>query len=326
MVATTAQAQLALKLIDRVVTGISADGTVAVGYSNTGGFRYNRITEAYDALAFLPYGVNRDGSLVVGLDHPGGSVQQWSGGVTSGVSGAPALVGSLVLASDAYRIAGYTLFPSSGSFVFDGVTSTPIPVVNGEPTGISADGSTVVGTSSAGPYVFQNGVVTELGSTGLEQASGISDDGSVILGLTVNHSAFLDSTGLHLLPVTPDEMSYGGMLARAASANGSVLGGEYSTFQNTGAFVWTAALGTRSLSALFDEPEGWDFATVSDISANGDVLVGTMWNGDGSDSRGFILSGFNSFQPVPEPATYGMLGVTLLAGTIAWRRRRGLRG
>jgi hypothetical protein len=107
-----------------------------------------------------------------------------------------------------------------------------------------------------------------------------------------------------------------------ASNGGRVIAGNYNNVPETGAFVWTAELGTRSLSALFDEPEGWFFAHVFDVSADGDVLVGQMWNADGSDSRGFILSGFNSFQPVPEPATYGILGVMLLAGTVAWRRRR----
>ena len=79
------------------------------------------------------------------------------------------------------------------------MASTPIPEVGGEPTGISADGSKVVGTASAGPYVFQNGVITQLGSTGLELASGISDDGSVIFGSSANQAAFLNSTGLHLV-------------------------------------------------------------------------------------------------------------------------------
>jgi glycosylphosphatidylinositol phospholipase D len=78
--------------------------------------------------------------------------------------------------------------------------------------------------------------------------------------------------------------------ARAVSADGSVVVGDFVVFGEPGtvAYIWTADTGARPLSeVLVDEfglgaaLAGWKLQTASDISGDGRVIAGTGVNPDG---------------------------------------------
>lgn len=305
-----------------MVTGISADGKVAVGdVDGQTGFRYTLATAAYEPLSFPAYDVNGDGSIVVGINRTTNRIHQWSGGVSAELSDLPMLAGTVVIAPHAYKLAGYTLYSTTGTFLYDGSSVTTLPVTSGEPTGFSSDGSVLVGAAFEGAFRYENGILTNLGPQGLNWVNGISGDGSTLIGFADElGGAYFNSTGVYQIP--PPYVSTSDFVnPTAISGDGSVIAGSFASWPDDEAFYWIAPSGTMPLSTLVSVPDGWFLARVFDVSADGSVMVGQAWNMDGSESRGFIISGITSFQPVPEPSTYGVIAGMVLLGLIGLRRR-----
>ena len=75
-----------------VAYGVSADGSVVVGYSGGHGFRWTQGTGGEMLFSGLAYGVSDDGSVVVGTDGQSNKALRWPGGalgngIANGVSG-----------------------------------------------------------------------------------------------------------------------------------------------------------------------------------------------------------------------------------------------
>src|ERR1017187_6116104 len=149
-------------------------------------------------------------------------------------------------------------------------------------TGVSGDGSVVVGTSGydtsgygyflrAFRWTAGSGMVS-LGGYG-SSASGVSADGSVIVG-TSNYVAFrwTAGTGMVGLGYLPGgTYSY----ANGISADGSVIVGTSYSASGNQAFRWTAGSGMVGLGHL----PGNTNSSASGVSADGSVIVGTSSSG-----------------------------------------------
>lgn len=315
------RAQVSLQFVGETVTGISADGRVAVGTTESGGFRYTLASDTYESLSFPASDVNHDGSLVVGVNFSTHRLYQWSGGASSLVTGVPQPVGTAVLASHANHFGSHPVFTSDGAFTYDGTTSHSIGVPYSEPTGFSSDGSVLVGFGPDGGFRYETGGLTDLGPQGLYWVGGISGDGATIIGRSLTQGAvYLDRSGLHPIP-SPGTATSDWLEPTAISADGGIIGGAFASSPDTEAFFWSKRTGAVPLSSLFPVPEGWFLAKVLDMSADGSVMVGQAWNSDGTEARGFIMSGLR-FTPAPEPSTYGGIAALLLAGLIVGRRKR----
>src|ERR1017187_10071145 len=169
-------------------------------------------------------------------------------------------------------------------------------------TGVSGDGSVVVGTSGydtsgygyflrAFPWTAGSGMVS-LGGYG-SSASGVSADGSVIVG-TSNYVAFrwTAGTGMVGLGYLPGgTYSY----ANGISADGSVIVGTSYSASGNQAFRWTAGSGMVGLGHL----PGNTNSSASGVSADGSVIVGTSSSGSvGQAFRWTAGSGMQSLRDV----------------------------
>jgi len=240
-----------------------------------------------------PKGVTADGSIVVGVANnlPGSQPVFWTaaGGVSilPGVPGAPHL---------------------------------------GEAHGISADGSTIVGTAATGDdgrtttfeaaaWVGESTPVI-LGTGPYSNAHAVSADGSVIVGqyfVNNQYRAFrwTQATGFQHLPEPAGNIS--DMRAFAVSGDGSVVVGEaHNTVTNENeAFIWDAAHGTRRIKDMLidsGQAEGWDLLEARGISADGRFVAGMARNPSGS-SESWIAD--------LQPSGPGLVGLTLSSGSVA---------
>jgi uncharacterized membrane protein len=263
-------------------SGASADGSVVVGLSDTGGgcvvFRWTAATglvplwsvpaaPGYCYSSLYPLLVSADGNVVVGPSRSGG----------------------------VWRIERWTVGDSA---------PTPIPAPPGYthscPTHVSDDGSVIVGFTITPQYpsysddCSSEGYAQEAfrwtqatGSVGLgflpgrthSVPAGITPDGAVIAGTSSNnHWAYsfepfrwTQAGGMVGLG-TPPGVSPFSMTARAISADGTTVVGGYRRELPSRdlAFRWTGASGTVSLE---DDQE----AEASDVSADGSIAVGTLF-------------------------------------------------
>ncbi len=157
---------------------------------------------------------------------------------------------------------------------------------NTRASGISADGSVIVGTIDVGVLNWRafrwtkEGGVQDLGSLGgssLTLANGISPDGKVIVG-TSGGSA---TSGPHVFRWTKetgmeDLGTMGGTGARGGgiSANGAIVGDvDYDTGPGTHSHVfrWTKESGVQDLGTM-----GGEAASAYAVSADGTVIVGVF--------------------------------------------------
>ncbi len=257
------------------ITGINYDGSAIIGYDyeigSIGnyfqyGFRWTETegmgilegsTDVIEPYGYYhaPYGMSADGTMVVG--GLGGRAPQHDGlfswqegigmidhGVPAGTDGA---VGAAVSA-DGQIISGYAV--SETTYL-----------------------ESVFRWTEAGGY-------EELGAG---RSTGISADGSVIIGYSDGAQAFRysDSNGKETL---------GSFIPKATNADGSVIVGED--------VIWDTRHGLQSIQAYLlskgvdVESEHWVFESVTDISDNGRVIVGRGGNDHSAEVIDNLDSGF----------------------------------
>lgn len=246
-------------------SGISADGSVVVGYDDGVLRRATRWTSAGpQTLGTLPGGINsqangvsRDGRVIVGSSDDGSRVHamRWteSGGMQS-LGIVPGAAGS-------------------------------------EARGASADGSVIVGVSlGAQENAFrwtEDGGMQLLGvlpGESFSVANAVSADGLTVVGgsspeasLTGPALRWTADTGLQSLGSIPHG---GGSTARAVSADGRVIVGQAYSFTLTDevAFVWTPESGMRALPDVLDELgidySGWRLRDATGVTGDGRTIVG----------------------------------------------------
>lgn len=196
--------------------------------------------------------------------------------------------------------------------------------------GISGDGQVVVGQTSSQngmqAYRWSDGVMSGLGylfvpspNAGEEigaqsWAMAASTDGAVIVGSSAwsvdgvgEWEAFRWEDGVM---VGLGDLAGGTFKshAKAVSADGSVIAGESETDEGEVAFIWDAAHGMRDLRTVLEDSgldmTGWTLRFVTDMSADGSVIVGTGINPNGD---------FEAFRAVvPEPTTVSLLSFVIL--------------
>jgi probable HAF family extracellular repeat protein len=314
--------------------GVSADGSVVVGYSNTASttsqaFRWTSgggmvgLGFLQGGSASIAYGVSADGSVAVGwADVPSpqfGAVHQaflWTAGggmVNLGVLPGAFESDAFGVSADGSTVVGQSQGATNGSAfrwtAGGGMVSLGPQVANGA----SADGSVVVGTtlSVAWRWTAIGGMV----NLGAGTANGVSADGSVVVGFS-NPEAFRWTSGsgmvgLGLLPgaSVSDALS--------VSGDGSVVVGYSGTPSAHQAIIWDATHGTRNLQQVLTTDyglnlTGWTLEDANAISADGRTFVG-----DGFDPNHHVEAWIAT---IPEPAT-GLLVMAGVLGLAAARRR-----
>jgi probable HAF family extracellular repeat protein len=304
--------------------GISADGSVVVGYSNipnvNGGYEAFRWTQATGmvGLGDLPggifdskaTGVSADGSVVVG-NGTGfyGTAFRWTQ--------ATGMVGLGYLPGGGYYAASYA-------------------------SGVSANGSVVVGVSTSAngteALVWQEAFrwTQGTGMVGLgdlpggsfwSNAQNVSADGSVVVGQSsgaYGYEAFrwTQGTGMIGLGSLP-----GGLFVSAAtgvSADGSVIVG-YSVGGEV--FVWNSTQGMRSLREILTNDyglnlTGWTLTGTGTtrISADGLTIVGSGTNPSGNTEAWIARLNPQNNPSVPEPSSILGLGLFSLVGFLIKKR------
>jgi len=265
---------------------VSADGSVAVGYS------YNNLgqNEAFrwaggtmTGLGFLDtgtrtyseaYGVSADGNVVVGRSQNGfgnGEAFRWKDGTMTGLGFLGTGTGSWAIdvSADGRVVVGYSenSLERIEAFRWIGGTMTGLGFLGtgtfSQATGVSADGSVVVGQSqnNLGSEAFRwtGGTMTGLGFLGTgtgSMATGVSADGSVVVGYSVNSLGSGEAfrwtggtmTGLGFLNTGEFHSGYFSN-ARGVSADGRVVVGQ--SQNNSGlneAFRWTQATNMQSVA------------------------------------------------------------------------------
>ena len=197
------------------------------------------------------------------------------------------------------------------------ISFSPLPWIAGESPyseawGVSADGSTVVGSVPSGPENFSRPVrwVDETlhvlpvpsssapGSGPAGQGLGISGDGSVVVGNFAGQAYRWSQTdGIIPLGALSTTMPYSG--ARAVSGDGIRVYGQTNDPQGTTGYVWTAAGGMISMGKM---PGPYSRAT-SPHSANwdGSVVVGSA-EVTGTPSRIAVVWSDGLLTALPAPS------------------------
>jgi probable HAF family extracellular repeat protein len=336
--------------------GVSGDGSTVAGESATA-----TISEAFrwtagsgmQALGDLPggafkgqaLGANRDGLVIVGESNTasGQEAFRWTssgglvglgdlpgggfGSVALGVSGDGAVVVGLGNSESGLQAFRWT---NSGEMV--GLGHLPGGGGRSIARSVSDDGSVVVGVSDSASASVQEafrwtsgggmvGLGDLPGGTFESVAYDVSDDGSVVVGFGQSASGqeafrWTAATGMVGLGAVAGGIFSSG--ATAVSGDGAVVVG----YGGRGAFYWTSAGGMQRLwdvlraHGVDPGASGWTYLDVAwDVSANGKTIVGQgLHNGTGV---AFVAV-------VPEPSTFGLFAVGVLAMARRCRAPRSL--
>jgi uncharacterized membrane protein len=311
-----------MKLNGGPAWSVSADGKVVVGGSHYGGevgaYRWTSAT----GVTPLPGGVgiatrvSADGSVIVGTI--GGANYSDSHGVRWVNGGAPQSLGQYFIPTGVSRdgstvvgIGGYSsnkpvIWTATGG---TGKLADPSGGVYAGAFGISSDGKTIYGSAFGGPA---GGLFDLARWTGTNNVSAVlppRDLGPYGYAQYADAAApgFLDVTRDGKIVVGTRQFSYGGGPENEA-------------------FIWDPNHGVRSLvdalSADFglkDALKGWnvEFAHISD---DGSAIVGSGWGPNGF--QGFLVTLSDSGTPVPEPTTFAIGLVAVAMGLAARTRAR----
>ncbi len=320
-------------------SGVSADGSVVVGYSEPApvyeqAFRWSHsdgmqglgvLVNGYYSLAT---GVSGDGATVVGYGSTSSGYRAFSWTSSGGLTNLGVLPGA------SYSYAWGSSANGSVIVGWSGTSVTSEEAFRWSPTtgmvglgkltgaasswaaGTSADGSVVVGNS--GGQVFRwtsGGGMVGIGGT---HAGGISMDGATVVG-DDNGQAFrwtAAAGGLADLGFLPGFNS--GSSSLAVSGDGSIVVG-YCVSQSAHqeAFIWDAAHGMRSLQSVAQADyglnlTGWTLSAADAISSAGQTIVGYGTDPNGR-TEAWLLQ-------VPEPGTCVLWVVGVLSW---WGRKRG---
>jgi uncharacterized membrane protein len=229
------------------------------------------------------YAISADGSTVAGITDSasGGFAFRWT--ASEGLQGLGITDGTVDhafgLSGDGSLIVGTG---SAGAFSWSSVTGPSFLGFHGA-SDISADGKFIVGTASNPPgsqpvyWSLVSGVTVLPGIAGaphLGQALGISLDGSTIVGsvatgtnggsINSEAAAWINGAVPLLLGAGPTST------AHAASADGSVIVGQYFANGEYRAFRWTKSGGFEALSEIAGTNDMRAFA----VSGDGSIVVG----------------------------------------------------
>ena len=152
-----------------------------------------------------------------------------------------------------------------------GAASMVVLGVNGGTTGLSADGSSLIGSGSSGAFRWNNGAILFVSDSSSVNVSDLSGDGKIIVG-TEYPVAFRWEDGvrtdLQLLAINNPRTA-----ATAISADGTVIVGYYSPpFSGTGgpeAAMWENGI-ISPLGKLNESGESY----ATDVSGDGSIIVG----------------------------------------------------
>jgi len=306
---------------------VSADGSVVVGAGTSAAGREAFLWTGGDGMVGLGYlpgstngseasSVSGDGAVVVGTSGP--EAFRWTAG--TGMVGLGHLQGfhstSPAISADGSTIVGGDCtfsyyFPSScEAFRWTaengmiGLGLLPGGVLETVATGVSADGSVVVGYGDwdqspcdcAGlqcyfdePFRWTAGAgLMELNDLPVfcnRRASDVSADGSIAVG-TADYYTFLWSEAGEPLILGDPAGGYLISSATGVSGDGSVLVGATTFSSGEEAFIWDRQNGMRSLREVLASQNGpdltgWTLTTARDISRDGRTIVGWGINPDG---------------------------------------------
>jgi probable HAF family extracellular repeat protein len=335
---------------------VSADGNTVAGvsFNNTNGYEAVRWTSAgVESLgAGQPseaYGVSADGSVIVGRRPIGAASTEafrWtaSGGLVAlgDLPGGIFASGARDISADGSVIVGASS-SDRGSEAFRWTTATGLVGLGLSPqgfrtiaTGVSADGSVVVGNGRTVPdpttgdqafrWTAQTGIVAlgDLPGGGLfSEAHDVSADGSVIVGRgttdlpTFSAFRWTEATGMVALPGVPNVGPFS--VAEGVSANGNVIVG------GVPAMVWDPFHSTRLLRDILIEQGielgDWNPVVARAVSYDGEVIAGVVRSPTFGD-QGFVVR-LNPGTFIPEPSTFflGALAFFAILAVVRCSRR-----
>ena len=318
--------------------GVTADGSVAVGYSPLGGvgsFRWTRVggSQTLGTPGSEALGISGDGTTVVGrfpafrYRGPGtfqnlGTIDNLPSSWAQGVSGDGNVIAGVAFAPFVGPGVAWRWTPSGGMQPLGYARPTD---TFSEALGVSRDGSTIVGRSSgsglgnaAFAWTVSSGMSTLPDAPGTQfgsSATAENHDGRIIAGFANLGPVIWRDRVPTLLP---QPAGWGSMVPHGISDDGTVVAGEAQnpSFQ-TEAFVWTQSRGSESLLAYLTSqgvsvPGGWNLVQTFALSADGRTFGGYALNSAGTIGAGFVAT-------VPTPPVLSLL--TSLAAFAARRRR-----
>jgi probable HAF family extracellular repeat protein len=289
-----------------VPMGVSGDGSVVVGASPNGAFRWTR-SSGLQALGMFggpgasseAQAVSGDGTVVVGNSLlPGSDIYhafRWT--MATGMQDLGSIPAAISYAVGA-NADGSVVVGMSHEVFGQGFRWTSQPGVVGIPSpagthlanvrGVSASGGVVVGfaffCSCNGQAARWNAGSWEplgvLSGDNASEAFAISADASTIVGGSVNsvgtYRAFRWTADTGMQPLGTLAGLVGNVLPSSVSGDGSMVVG---WVENQRPFIWTASMGMVDLSGYFATRgvnlDGWVLGSPAGISADGLTIVGS---------------------------------------------------
>jgi uncharacterized membrane protein len=305
-------------------SGISADGTKAVGYFASGGlnsapgggpFIHNVSTGQTSLISatsppgfggFMevrPTGISGDGSTITAMGYTNsGNHLAVSGPYGGPLTSLPASDEATAYASsyNGTHIVGSMLVRSLGTghaFLYSGGNYTDLGTINANSTAtsVSADGSIVVGFSISHDQNYSasfiwtaaNGMVNMNVPSGKSSALDISSDGYMIVGKMFN----VDDGNHAYIYDRATGQTYD--LQNVLASNGV-----------TGASNWSRLYSANAISG--NSTTGYNIV--------GQGLIG-------GETRAFLIKGLTTLTPVPEPSTYALATIASVLMAFSIRRR-----
>lgn len=297
---------------ETILSGLSANGGVAVGtaYTNGVGSRAFRWTAAsgieqlggLGGTNSLAHAVSADGEVIVGASDLASGDQHAVRWTNQGVTDLGTLAGStssyaLATNADGAVVVGGSVM-GSGTRAFrwaDGAMSD-LGTLGGSYTlakAVSASGQTVAGESynnlsQTRTFVWTTeSAMRDIGTLGGSRTyfSDLSSDGTTIVGGsdtgTARHAyRWTAASGITSLGTLGDSDS----IAFAVSADGSVVVGEFDLGQRNRGFRWTQATGMQTIEQWLDakgvaiDPASSQVAYAEVVSDDGSVVAGILLN------------------------------------------------